>query len=85
MVERGLVRRRAHPTHGKILEMSVTAAGVEPALQGGGVLEPCERGALRAFLPEEQEQGREHLHRMPGTLSPRALGAAGPPDETHGA
>ncbi|WP_406431280.1 MarR family transcriptional regulator [Streptomyces sp. NBC_00631] len=87
LVERGLVQRRAHPTHGKIVEMSVTAAGVELALRGEGALEPCEREALQPFLPEEQEQVRTHLQRMLGALNPRALGAVGhqPPDETHGA
>ncbi|MGW3445407.1 MarR family winged helix-turn-helix transcriptional regulator [Streptomyces sp. NPDC001076] len=85
LVERGLVQRRAHPTHGKIVEMSVTAAWVELALRGEGALEPCEREALQAFLPEEQEQVRAYLQRMLGTLNPRALGAAGPPGGTPGA
>ncbi|MEU2778251.1 MarR family transcriptional regulator [Streptomyces sp. NPDC007162] len=68
LVERGLVRRQAHPTHGKIIEMSVTAAGVELALRAEGALEPCERDALHTFLPEEQERVRAYLQRMLGTL-----------------
>ncbi|MER6350379.1 MarR family transcriptional regulator [Streptomyces sp. NPDC001634] len=77
LVERGLVERRAHPTHGKIVEMSVTAAGVELAQRGEAAVEPCEQEALEPFLPQEREQVRAHLQRMLGTLNPRALGPAG--------
>lgn len=74
LVERGLVERRPHPTHGKIIEMCVTAAGKALALQGETALEPCEQETLEPFLPEEQEQVRTHLRRMLGALNAPALG-----------
>ncbi|MBG7698691.1 MULTISPECIES: MarR family winged helix-turn-helix transcriptional regulator [Streptomyces] len=81
LVERGLVERRAHPTHGKIVEMSVTAAGVELALRAEAAVEPCEQEALEPFPPHEQEQVRAYLRRMLGALNPQALGPAG--EQTH--
>ncbi|MER5183701.1 MarR family transcriptional regulator [Streptomyces sp. NPDC002896] len=74
LVERGLVERRPHPTHGKIIEVCVTAAGEALALRGETALEPCEQEALEPFLPEEREQVRTHLRRMLGALNTSALG-----------
>ncbi|MFF4355155.1 MarR family winged helix-turn-helix transcriptional regulator [Streptomyces sp. NPDC001530] len=74
LVERGLVERRPHPTHGKIIEMCITAAGEALALQGETALEPCEQEALESLLPQEQEQVRTHLRRMLGALNAQALG-----------
>lgn len=74
LVERGLVERHSHPTHGKIIEMTVTDAGQALALRGEKALEPCEREALAPFAPEERERVRADLQRMLGTLNPRALG-----------
>ncbi|MET4641549.1 MarR family transcriptional regulator [Streptomyces sp. NBC_01550] len=74
LVERGLVERRPHPTHGKIIEMCVTAAGKALAQQGETALEPCEQETLEPFLPQEQEQVRSHLRRMLGALNAQALG-----------
>lgn len=73
LVDRGLVERHAHPTHGKIIEMSVTAAGEALAEQGATAIEPCEQAAVEPFLPEERDLVRAHLQRMLGTLNPRAL------------
>ncbi|MET8331075.1 MarR family transcriptional regulator [Streptomyces sp. NPDC005181] len=74
LVERGLVERHPHPTHGKIIEMCVTAAGKALALQGEIALEPCEQETLAPFLPQEREQVRTHLRRMLGALNAPALG-----------
>ncbi|MCX4766783.1 MarR family transcriptional regulator [Streptomyces sp. NBC_01275] len=74
LVERGLVERRPHPTHGKIIEMCVTPAGEALALRGETALEPCEQETLQPFLPREREQVRAHLRRMLGALNAPALG-----------
>ncbi|MFE0516736.1 MarR family winged helix-turn-helix transcriptional regulator [Streptomyces sp. NPDC058964] len=80
LVERGLVERHAHATHGKIIDMTVTDAGQALARRGETALEPCEREALEPFAPGEREQVRAMLQRMLGALNPRALGpAAGHP------
>ncbi|MGW5253518.1 MarR family winged helix-turn-helix transcriptional regulator [Streptomyces sp. NPDC004012] len=76
LVERGLVERRAHPTHGKIIEISVTPEGEELALRGEKAVEPCDQEALEPFLPEEREEVRAYLQRMLGALNPQALGPA---------
>lgn len=74
LVERGLVERRPHPTHGKIIEMCVTPAGEALALRAETALEPCEQETLEPFQPQEREQVRSHLRRMLGALNPQALG-----------
>ncbi|MDH6629079.1 DNA-binding MarR family transcriptional regulator [Streptomyces sp. LBL] len=74
LVERGLVERRSHLTHGKIIEMCITPAGEALALRGETALEPCEQETLEPFLSQEREQVHAYLRRMLGALNAPALG-----------
>ncbi|MQY34608.1 putative HTH-type transcriptional regulator [Streptomyces sp. RB17] len=77
LLERDLVERHPHPTHRKIIEISVTPSGEALALSGERAVDPCEREALEPFRPEEREEVRAHLQRMLGALNPQALGPVG--------
>ncbi|MFF7213825.1 MarR family winged helix-turn-helix transcriptional regulator [Streptomyces sp. NPDC008238] len=73
LAERGLVERRAHATHGRIIEISVTPAGEELAVRAEQAIAPAEEEALAPFAA--QERGRVHadLRRMLEQLNPHAL------------
>ncbi|MDX2853037.1 MULTISPECIES: MarR family winged helix-turn-helix transcriptional regulator [Streptomycetaceae] len=73
LTERGLVERRAHPTHGRIIEISVTPEGEELAAHAERAIAPAEEEALSPFAPHERERVRADLQRMLATLNPHAL------------
>lgn len=73
LADRGLVERRAHPTHGRIIEISVTAEGEELAARAEQAILPTEEEALAPFTPQERGRLRGDLQRMLATLNPRAL------------
>ncbi|MEU4098192.1 MarR family transcriptional regulator [Streptomyces sp. NPDC026673] len=73
LADRGLVERRAHPTHGRIIEISVTPEGEELAARAERAIMPAEEEALAPFTPQEQGRVRADLQRMLANLNPRAL------------
>ncbi|MGW3357325.1 MarR family winged helix-turn-helix transcriptional regulator [Streptomyces bungoensis] len=73
LTERGLTVRRPHPTHGRIIEISVTAAGEELLARAERALAPAEEEALSCFSPEDGERIRADLRRMLTVLNPHAL------------
>jgi DNA-binding MarR family transcriptional regulator len=73
LAERGLVERRAHPTHGRIIEISITPKGEELAVHAQQALMPAEEEALAPFTAQEQARLRADLRRMLATLNPHAL------------
>ncbi|MFD9287534.1 MarR family winged helix-turn-helix transcriptional regulator [Streptomyces sp. NPDC060030] len=73
LAERGMVERRAHPSNGRIIEISITAAGRALALQGEQALLPIEDQALALFTPAERQRLRNDLRRVLSVLHPPAL------------
>ncbi|WP_431960744.1 MarR family winged helix-turn-helix transcriptional regulator [Actinacidiphila sp. bgisy160] len=73
LAERGLVERRAHATHGRIIEVSVTPEGEELAGRAERAVTPAEEEALSPFDPQERGRVRADLRRMLATLNPHAL------------
>ncbi|MDX3238413.1 MarR family transcriptional regulator [Streptomyces sp. ME03-5709C] len=73
LAERGLVERRAHPTHGRIIEISVTPEGERLAVRAEQAIAPAEEETLSPFDPHERERVQADLRRMLATLNPHAL------------
>ncbi|MFJ4984982.1 MarR family winged helix-turn-helix transcriptional regulator [Streptomyces sp. NPDC088732] len=73
LADRGLVGRHAHPTHGRIIEISVTPAGETLAGQATEALQPCEQEALAPFTEDEGAQLKADLRRMLRSMNPHAL------------
>ncbi|MDX3351780.1 MarR family transcriptional regulator [Streptomyces sp. ME01-24h] len=73
LAERGLVERRAHPTHGRIIEISVTPEGEQLVVRAEHAIAPAEEEALSPFDPHERERVQADLRRMLATLNPHAL------------
>ncbi|MFB7293346.1 MarR family winged helix-turn-helix transcriptional regulator [Actinacidiphila glaucinigra] len=73
LTERGLVERRAHPTHGRIIEISATPQGEELAVRAEQAIAPAEEEALSPFGAQERARVRADLQRMLATLNPHTL------------
>lgn len=73
LADRGLVERHAHPTHGRIIEISVTPDGETLAEQAQEAVQPCEQEALAPFTENEKSQLKADLRRMLRSLNPHAL------------
>ena len=54
LVKQGLVERRRHPTHGRILTLHLTDAGRQALANGLGLAAAVEAQMLSAFSPRER-------------------------------
>lgn len=65
----GLVERRPHPVHGRILEASLTAAGRELLARAHRAVVDIELRMLRGLDPDEQRALARYLQHCVGALS----------------
>ena len=64
LLERGLVDRAPHPTHGRILEVRITPEGEELLERAQAATGRAENRALAFLEPEQQRQLRDLLQSM---------------------
>jgi DNA-binding MarR family transcriptional regulator len=61
LVQKGLVRREAHPTHGRILRTELTAAGSAVLARCDEAVDGVEEQMLRELSTRERERLLAHL------------------------
>lgn len=64
LLERGLVVRAPHPTHGRVLEVRITPAGLELLERAQAATKGVEDRALASVTPEQQRELRSILRQM---------------------
>lgn len=70
---RGLVHRRPHPSHGRVVLLRVTPDGRRLALRSQRVLNSIEQDVAAELTCVEQDQFRALLHRVVQRLTPDAV------------
>jgi DNA-binding MarR family transcriptional regulator len=70
LVERGLVERRRHHTHGRILTLHLTTAGEAALVDALAVAAVEEERMLSGFSPRERQQLLSYLERCVEMLGP---------------
>jgi DNA-binding MarR family transcriptional regulator len=70
LVERGLVERRPHATHGRILTLHLTDAGRQTLAHGQAMAAAVERSMLNGFSPDERQRLLRDLERCATALGP---------------
>ncbi|HEX4755764.1 MAG TPA: MarR family transcriptional regulator, partial [Candidatus Dormibacteraeota bacterium] len=70
LVERGLVERRRHHTHGRILTLHLTKAGEAALADALAVAAVEEERMLNGFSSRERQQLLGYLERCVETLGP---------------
>ena len=63
LLDRGLVRREPHPTHGRILQVRITPEGTELLARAHAATGAAEDRALACFDDEQRRQLRSALRR----------------------
>ena len=77
LVERGLVERRRHPTHGRILTLHLTDAGRHALADAQAVAAVVDERMLRSFSPRERERLVGDLERCASALATREVARTG--------
>jgi DNA-binding MarR family transcriptional regulator len=70
LVERGLVERRRHATHGRILTLHLTDAGRQTLADGQALAAAVERCMVSGFSPGERQRLLRDLERCVKALAP---------------
>jgi DNA-binding MarR family transcriptional regulator len=70
LVERGLVERRRHATHGRILTLHLTDAGRQTLADGQALAAAVERCMVGGFSPGERQRLLRDLERCVKALAP---------------
>ena len=68
LLERGLVVRTPHPTHGRVLEVRITDDGVRLLKRAQGAAKTVEDRAVAQLSDEEHAQLSSLIHRLMDTL-----------------
>jgi DNA-binding MarR family transcriptional regulator len=71
LVDRGLVERRRHATHGRILTLHLTDSGRQTLADGQALAAGVERCMLSGFSPGERERLLRDLERCAEALGPQ--------------
>jgi DNA-binding MarR family transcriptional regulator len=77
LVDRGLVARRRHQTHGRILTLHLTPAGRQMLHRGEQLATRVEHDMLRDFSAQERRRLLDDLNRCARALAEPARVAAG--------
>lgn len=73
LLQRNLLRREAHPVHGRVLGNYLTEAGVRLAAKASEVVTVADEHMLRGFSVDEAEAFRSYARRAMLALNPVAL------------
>jgi DNA-binding MarR family transcriptional regulator len=68
LLDRGLVVRTPHPTHGRVLEVRITAEGTRLVERAKGAAKTVEDRAVAQLSAEEHDQLSSLIHRVMQTL-----------------
>jgi DNA-binding MarR family transcriptional regulator len=75
LVTRGLVERRQHATHGRILTLHLTDAGRKALADSQALAAEVEERMLSAFSPRERDRLLRDLERCVEALAPQSQSA----------
>ncbi len=64
LLERGLIQRTPHPTHGRVLEVRITPAGAELCKSAQIATKSVETRAVAGLTPDQQSELRLSLRHM---------------------
>ncbi len=79
LLERGLVDRTPHPTHGRVLQVRITAAGADLLDRAQAATRSVEDRATAALSAAERAELKRLTHRVMDTLGLRTgIGAQSP-------
>ncbi|TDD93953.1 MarR family winged helix-turn-helix transcriptional regulator [Actinomadura rubrisoli] len=68
LLDRGLVTRTPHPTHGRILEVRITGEGLELIERAQAAAKRVEDRAMAELTPAQQDELRSLLRQITRTL-----------------
>jgi len=71
LLQRGLVDRTPHPTHGRVLQVRITDAGADLLEQAQAATRTVDEQALARLSDQERTELRELMHRVMDTLGLR--------------
>ncbi len=78
LLERGLVVRTPHPTHGRVLEVRITADGAALLFRAQAAAKTVEDRAVAQLSEEEHTQLKGLIHKVMQTLDLYVIGRTSP-------